>query len=834
MPPGSTAADKALLHRSGVDFGRAPALPLALAFGLGIALDRWLAFPWLCWMGAAVLLTAALLACRGDSRWNVRAALAVALFGLLGGARHHSAWSLRGGDDVSSVATDQPQLVDLVGRVRTPVEIIAADEDAFTPEWMRVDRSSCQVECVRLMWGETAVPVSGIVRLDVSGHVLHLRVGDEVRVVGQLARPSPPANPGAFDFGAWLRNRGIDCILRTDHPDAVQRLSRSVEFADHVANLRQRLREECQAVLIREVRTANVPVAASLLLGDRTRMTDEVSDQFANSGTMHLLAISGLHVGMLAGMLFVLCRALHLSPWGTAALLLITIGSYAFITDHRPPVMRAAVLAFVVVGALPGARRVSALNTLAISALVVLLWNPTDLFDVGAQLSFLAVLGILSASRLLAALDRRRIPDPLAPEETRASRLRGTVVRNLRDVYVVTAAIWLFTLPLTIARFNLVSPIGFVVNVALIPYSALVLGSGFLLLFVGLLAPGAAWLPGGVFDVLLEGMMRAVSVSASLPLGHFHLAGPPNWWIAGCYLLLAAGSGVLAGRRWRSWAWRGFAIWTAAGLAWGLRPIERDGLTCTFLSVGHGGAVAIELPDGATLLYDTGTIGAPTRARRTVTSALWSAGINTVDAVIVSHADMDHFNGVSGLLQSIPVGEVLLAQSALDFDQEGMAALCEDTVRFGVPLRLIQAGDILRADEQVQMEILHPGADDRDQLDNANSVVLRIEYAGRTILLTGDLEGRGLQTLLAWETGSIDVLQSPHHGSRAANPPALAAWAQPTYVVISTGDRGKAEELQPVYGEESRVLSTAESGAVRVRVSPAGVLTVDDYRQVPW
>lgn len=328
--------------------------------------------------------------------------------------------------------------------------------------------------------------------------------------------------------------------------------------------------------------------------------------------------------------------------------------------------------------------------------------------------------------------------------------------------------------------------------------------------------------------------MQAVSAAAALPLGHFHVPAPPAWWVAGCYGLLAAAAGLAPNGAWRKWAWRGLGMWMAAGLAWGLRPAERDGLTCTFLSVGHGGAIALELPNGVTLLYDTGTIGAPTRARRTAASALWDAGVSRVDAVIVSHADMDHFNGVSGLLQAMPVGEVLLAQSALDFSQSGIAAMCDDAAAAGVPLRLLHAGDSLQADPEVRIDVLHPPAGYGDALDNANSIVMRIEYAGRTILLLGDLEESGLERLLDSDTRPIDVIQSPHHGSRAANPPELAAWARPAFAVISTGDVGKADELQPVYGEECRVLSTAESGAVRVRISRDGVLAVDEFRESPW
>jgi competence protein ComEC len=213
---------------------------------------------------------------------------------------------------------------------------------------------------------------------------------------------------------------------------------------------------------------------------------------------------------------------------------------------------------------------------------------------------------------------------------------------------------------------------------------------------------------------------------------------------------------------------------------------------------------------------------------------LWRAGTDRVDAVIISHADMDHFNGVSGLLQTVPVAEILLSQASLDFQQSGIAALCDAAAAANVPLRLVQSGDRLLAGDDVRLEILHPDAGDGDELDNANSIVLRVEYAGRVILLTGDLEESGLDALLSRPAEAVDVLLSPHHGSRAANPPELAEWAQPAYAVISTGDHGKAGELQEVYGPGCRVLSTADSGAVRVRISPEGELVVEEYRVAPW
>lgn len=810
---------------------RAPALTLAVALAAGIVLDRLVALPGWLWTAAALACLVAVIGARRHSAFG-SAAAAVGLFVCLGGARHHQFWSLRPSDHLLQYARDEPRPVELVGELRTPVEIIPAEQDAFTPTWMRVDRSLCEVDAAALLSAGSPVPTTGRLRLEVSGHLLHVRAGDRVRLLGALVVPGPPRNPGGYDFRAWLRGRGVDCVLRCDHPDAVTLIEPADGAVQRLRRWRDGARRACLDILQRRLQPPNVPVAASLLLGDRSGMTDELRDAFVHSGTMHLLAISGLHVGLLAGMVYLGCRLLGLSAGSTGLVVLVAIVGYAFLADHRPPVVRAAILAAIVVVAGPNRRRAPPLNTLNCSALVVLLWNPADLFDVGAQLSFLAVLGILCGSRLAAVL--RRIPrDRLHEPPGRVQRLGRSARHAVADAYLVTGGIWLFTLPATLHRFHLAAPVGFVVNVLLVPYSALLLASGFLLIGCGLLLPEAAAWPGWLFERLLDGLRHAVAWSAATPLGHFSVAGPPAWWLAGFYLGLAVAVGMVRLPFQSSRAWLGLAVWVVVGLAWPLAPAARDGLRCTVLAVGHGEAVLLELPGGRAVLYDLGAFGAPERAERVAQHALWAAGIGRLDALIVSHADSDHYNGASGLLQAVPVSLLLLSQASLDFRQEGMAQLCDDAARARTDIRLIWQGDRLHADPDVELEVLHPPPGPGHAADNANSVVLRVRYAGRTLLLTGDIEGQGLAELLRQAAEPVDVLLAPHHGARDANSPELAAWCRPRVVVVSTGDRRREAALDAVYGADCRILSTATSGAVTITIDSAGVMRVDEFVPSP-
>lgn len=812
--------------------GRAPAMTLAVAFAAGITLDRQLPIPYAAAILAGGFALVVLAICIRRQRNRMAAVLAVALFVALGAARHHAFWSLRGSNDLAQFASDEPRLVEVIGVVESPVEIDAASQDSLTPVWMRIDRSQCLVAAEALVSANRREPVSGLVRLEVSGHLLHARTGDRIRIVGSLTVPGPIRNPGGFDYRTWLRGRGVDCVLRCNHPDAVANLERAGGWRHALGRWRDRLRFECLAVMRRELRPDNAAVAASLLLGDRAGMTDEIRDAYIESGTMHLLAISGVHVAMLAGMVYLACRALKLSTTSTGMVVLLIIVAYAFVTDHRPPVIRSAILAGMVVLAQLFGRRAPPHNTLACSALVVLLWRPADLFDVGAQLSFLAVLGILCAARWATA-SHVLWRDPFRRDRNRVQLAVRWCGRFLLDAYIVTAAVWLFTLPIMLGVFHLAAPIGLLVNVILVPYSALLLGAGFLLMGCALLLPEAAFIPGAVFDLLLSVLNWIVSTSAATPLGHFYVAGPGHWWLIGWYGLLAVAAGVIRLRIKAIRAWQGLGLWTVIGLTAGLFGPTRDGLTCTVLSVGHGGAILLELPHGRTLLYDIGVFGAPERAERVVQQALWEAGVSRLDGLVISHADSDHYNGAQGLLHSTPIASLLLSQSSVDVRQLGIAALCEDAARSGTAIRLLWSGDRLRIDRDVEMEVLHPPPGPGDPKDNANSIVVCVRYAGRSLLLTGDLEGAGLAQLLSTPAAPVDVLLSPHHGANDANPPALARWCTPGVVAISTGNRDRAAALAPVYGPDCRILSTANHGALRVHITPKGTLTARGYLDAP-
>jgi competence protein ComEC len=265
--------------------------------------------------------------------------------------------------------------------------------------------------------------------------------------------------------------------------------------------------------------------------------------------------------------------------------------------------------------------------------------------------------------------------------------------------------------------------------------------------------------------------------------------------------------------------------------------VNRPRLACTFVAVGHGIACLIELPDGRAMLYDAGKLGSPMGAVRPVSSVLWSRGITRLDALIISHADSDHFNAIPELLDRFSVGAIYISPMLFERPQPAVEELHAAIASRGVPLRLIYTGDRLAGTSGALVEVLHPPQKGVLGSDNANSLVLRLEYAGRRMLLTGDLEPPGLEDVLAEEPLDCDAILAPHHGSRRSDPTGFALWSTPEHVVIS-GTRNQEDEadieavMDSYRARGAEVYHTAMDGSVRIELSSGGI-RVASFRPHP-
>lgn len=814
---------------------RRPVVWATTALACGCLIEEKCGLPARVWelsLCASVLL-AGILYSRNSSSFKSSVAVLLMLL-TLGGLRLNSFLYVRAVDNIARFCRAESQPARLLGVLSSEVELIEAERGPRIPPWMELDVSRFILKVEQIGDGAEWISTSGTVRVDLGGHLVHARIGDRIDILGQINRAQPNQNPGGFNFATYLQRQGIDALLRAEHPQAVQVLGRDNAWIWPLRQFRDSIRAESRSLFTQNLSKKTNPLALSLLLGDRSLLNDELRDRFVESGTMHLLAISGLHVGILAGLLAFLCRLFGVSARTAAVTVVLVVGLYALLTNHRPPVLRATLLVTVVCIGVTERRHIDGMNVLAFCGGVLLLWKPTDLFDIGAQLSFLAV-GAIIWSAVLLKSDHTVDPLdglPLSENWQWLSWLKP-VQKFLHQGYVVTGAVWLATLPLTISTFHLVTPIGFLLNIFLIPFVAAILILGYLFFIIGILLPMLASSFAIPFDWSLQALLSIVDGAHQLPYGHYACSGIPKWWLFGFYLLLAMAWRIWGGVSHSAWAWRALLLWCLFGLGLALQHSPRDGLRYTVLSVGHGLASVIELPTGETILYDVGTFGDGRRAERTVEQYLWARNVNHLDGVVLSHADHDHFSGLFGLMDRFTIGTIFIPQAFLDFEQSSVLEICERAALQQIPVRIVAAEDQLSAGDHtsdvVQIRVLHPAHDFRSKHDNANSLCLSLSYAGRSLLLTGDLEKDGLERFMEQVSADFDVVMAPHHGSRFSSPQQFFDWAAAKYVIISSGDAEPTARLQAQLGQETRVLGTDTSGAITVEVNSRGILKVHEF-----
>lgn len=813
-----------------------PLVGILLASCLGICTDRWLGFQ----PETTMLVASAALIC-----WGLlfRQRLSPKLAGcclLLFVAASMAIWShchgrLFAADHLGLAALNNDVALPTAirGRVISVPEstpLAAADPLSTLPEGIQT-RFLIRVDNVRDR--EQWLPASGKLAVRVDGHLLGFWPGDAVQVFGILNAPRRPMNPGESDTAAARRAERILCRLSVPYPECVSLTRRA---GPSIWAGWGRLRGEGLALLDRYVSPERSGLAGALLLGARERLDPDRVELFLHTGTIHLLAISGLHVGILAWSFFVLARGTAYRQSILLALMCVAV-VYCCLTGMRPPVMRAVILVLVVCVGMLLRRKVLAWNALAGAAVILLVVQPSSLFRPGAQLSFLAVATLVWLGMHVRPPSMHPLERLIAKSRPWYEKILLETLRRAKELLLAGIVIWMVTLPLVTHSFHLLSPISLVLNLFLILPITIALLSGFVVLTLGPFIPPLAAVAGGVCDFSLSVFESIVQLAHEIPGGWCWVPGPSVAWCVVFYAglcLLACLKGS-ARRRW--YAIGLLSLWLAipAGVTLVddelrcLIATEAEPLRCTFLSVGHGTCVVIEFPDNRVMLYDCGRMGRPRTGVRVVSEFLWSRGISHIDAVLVSHADADHYNILPGLLERFSVGEILASPFMFDSKAAGVLLLAQHMQDADVPTRALQFNDVLHFGEAT-IRILHPPPSGVAGSDNANSIVAEIEYLHRRILLPGDLEAAGMDDLLAECPGNVDVLMAPHHGSANSEPQLFLAWCNPEFVVVSGGRDSLTPATRPLFARPGcRLLHTAEVGAVTVMLD-ANDCSVETFR----
>ena len=845
--------DAALVGSSGQPKRKPRYQPLVLAvipFAFGIVLDRWLDVEWFVWPAAclAFLLGWWFVSkmSRGESdRAGVAQSrssiLLMAAFVSLGGCWHHVRWNWYPDNHIACFATEDPQLCCVRGQlISEPRLMVRSDKKSSLDPLQQSARTRLRLRLEGIRDDSDWRPVTG--QVDVFLHEIsdEVRSGDSLLVRGKLFGLKPPTNPGQFDFQNYLRSRGRFATIHVYESHSIELLDRPERWAG--AQLLAKVRRRLNDVAWRFIDADEAGFATAILLGNREQLSPSRRAAFLETGTAHLLAISGLHVGILAASIFFLCRIGLVERRKCLIATIVFVLVYMWLVEFRPTVVRAAILiCLFCIGRLAG-RSTYSFNLLAASAWIVLLINPSDLFGVGPQLSFLAVATLVFAKDWI-WWPRSEDPIERLIANSRPFWLRWLygVGRSFRATALASVMIWIFATPLVAWHFHLVAPVGLILNPLLMVPIACGLYAGAATLMFGWLSDWPAHFFGWLCELSLGSIEAAIQGAQAMPLSHFWTAGPPLSSVILFYVLLFIcvihPSTRLPGR----WVaclglgWLVFAWLLPAQILKHHRDSNEPQMVCTFVDVGHGTSVLVQFPDGKNLLYDCGSFSSSRYGQQNVSSVLWAEHIVHLDAVVLSHADVDHFNGIPGLCKRFSIGAVYVSPQMLQSDSESVAVVKRAIEDHGIPLKEITSDCLTLEDVNlITIDVLSPRGREQGSNDNADSLVLRVSCEGRSVLLPGDLEAERLNDLLSWPPVHSDLLMLAHHGSPNSRPQELIDWCQPQVVVASCGrGRLKDEVATTVAALPCQFFRTDKDGAIRVSMSAAG-LKVKTFPAGKW
>ncbi len=637
---------------------------------------------------------------------------------------------------------------------------------------IRPNKYMFSLECENIEDNKGLHPIKGKVQVIYTGGEGSLnlddfpfRYRDAVEVKGILQLPPETTVPGVFDYRKYLQRQGISGLIFVRDIDKITTVEQKGGPGNFLNCYFISIRHKLFRIITCSLPQPQASILFGILLGGHTGVPSDIQEAFINTGVMHILAVSGFNIGVIAGFFLLFFKRIYLPHKIAAFITIAIVFIYTLITGAQPSAMRAAVMATFALGAFILERDKNFYQSLALTCLVILLVNPLDLLDVGFQLSFSATLAILYFTPRIQAL-LKFLP------------------RWLVNSIAVTTAAQIGIIPIIAYYFNKISLAGMVANIIVIPLVAVITVTGFLTFFVSFLGMFFLQIWGWMNGLLITGMVEIVKLFTQLPYAFIYIP-TPSFIFIGSYYFFAG---------WLGWLNRvsqirkfGIVILSVV-LLWfsfsGL--IKSRQLTVTFLDVGQGDAIFLEFPDRTNMLIDGGgslnsnfNIG-----ERIVAPFLWHKRIIKIDRLVLTHPHYNHLNGLLGVLTCFSVGKVII--NGQDYATSEYIEFLDIIKQKHIPLEILRAPCKVTLDKDIIWEVLNPPMLNNDNSDIAidnNSIVSRVIYGSFSILFTGDIR-KEIQEKLSLKDIKSTILQIPHHAKNELSQRFLLKVA-PECVIIS-------------------------------------------------
>ena len=689
-------------------------------------------------------------------------------------------------------------------------------------------------------------------------------IGSRVRISGNFSLYTEATNIGQFDARNYYAARKIygqvkkAAIVYTEPPNIIGR------GKECLWQLRRHLAETFLEVYGEE----NGALLAAMLLGERTFLSEETQSLYKAAGALHVIAVSGLHISLLGLGLYRLLRRIFDAQAPAAVISVLCMAAYVFLVGNPPSAVRAFIM--FAMGLLAGywKRTLDTPTALSLSAAIILMGNPFYIGQSSFLLSFLAILAIAvfqpALKECLALINPYHFPLSRLLDSRRAWRLRHLdpqevtggcheLLKKAGNGLQSSFSVWIVTLPVQLFFFSEVSLFGIFFNLLIIPLMGVILLLGIAGLFLKEIFHLFTFLTGSVLTDLeitvtsicryAEGIFFAIIKAGGSLADRLSLAmwmpGKPAYGkmlLAFGLLLLFCLLGNLSenGRTFPEKFWK-YRLGILLGVILLLARYPAHNLQITFLDVGQGDGICMELPDGRVYLMDGGSSDVSKVGNYRLVPFLKAKGIRKIDAVFLSHGDADHINGIAELLEEkqMSIDCICLPAGA---EQEEFVEIRDLARARNISVRTIQAGDFWE-NNGAKFWCLNPA--DVTASGNAASMVLYMKYQDFSMLLTGDLEGGGEKSVAALLRSNaitgISVLKVAHHGSKNSTKEEFLRQCSPAVAVFSFGEHKNyghphKETLERLNDMGTAIYRTDCSGAVQITVSGSR-MKVTEYRR---
>jgi len=779
-----------------------------------------------------------------DARY-VTAYLALACFVCLGAIRLTS-YSQPEPNDVRNLLADEPKLAAIRGSLVTEPYVSKYPDWEFARFKSSDPTSSFYLKITEVESVAGWAALTGTVRVQVGEPVLDLQPGDNIQAYCWLDRFSPPTNPGQFDTAAYLARRNVFVGVYIESRGGIKLLQSSPAGA--FARFRTRLRRAATSALVGDLPQEETShgLLQALLLGYRRDIDSDTYRAFRKTGLLHFISLSGMHLGILVGIIWWLCKTAGFMKPARAVICAAAVAVFLLVVPPRAPTLRAAIICWVFCASIIFRRRSNPINTLSLAAIILLLIRPTQLFEAGWQLSFAAVLGLLLFCERLHFFLYEKVNGLRwrkgGPKTIVSYRMSPRPGPYLLRLFSAGLAAWLGGAGILLYHFYTINPLAGIWTVLVFPLVSAILTLGFLKMLLFFLLPTLSWVVGIAATFLSDILVWAVKLISHLDIsqiliGRVSLAPIILYYCIIVFVGFAYFRRPMIKRAICSIVLCSLIIYVGA-LKW--QRTHRDNLVLTCLDVGHGQAILAQLPGKANVLFDAGSLYGNDIGTRIVSPYLDYIGIRKIDALIVSHNDTDHINGIPEVVKNCDVRSVYANKVFFDSkDVWGTAEFLNDWLAGnGIEIKHIEAELNLGSDASIKM--LWPNEqlyNNEDLSDNDKSLVSLIEFAGVKILLCSDIEEFAQRELLRLHPDlKADLVVVPHHGSASTLDAEFLGHLDADILMCSCGRRqyermGRDIESVKSIPTDARLLYTSKDGAITVFIDKNGMTKTDVFKK---